>query len=198
MLPGCPFPLKVHRVRDWGRVQRGLGHCHHHVVDALLRASASLDEPRPACAIAVAAVQQRVVTPQEIRAGLDRSPRLSRRQLLGLTVADIEQGADALSEIDFVKLCRCHGLPLPVQQLVRPQPDGRRRYLDASWRRADGRLVVAEVDGALHLSQRRWWADQLRQNELTIGDAMVLRYPSVVVRTEPGVVADQLRRALRL
>jgi very-short-patch-repair endonuclease len=58
--------------------------------------------------------------------------------------------------------------------------------------------VVAEVDGALHLAVRRWWDDQLRQNELSLADALVLRFPSVVVRTEPGQVADQLRRALLL
>jgi very-short-patch-repair endonuclease len=59
-------------------------------------------------------------------------------------------------------------------------------------------LVVVEVDGALHLNPRQWRDDQLRQNELTLADALVLRFPSVVLRTEPGVVAQQLRRALRL
>ena len=48
--------------------------------------------------------------------------------------------------------------------------------------------MVVEVDGALHLSPSRWWADQLRQNELTLADALVLRFPSVVVRTEPAIV----------
>jgi very-short-patch-repair endonuclease len=58
--------------------------------------------------------------------------------------------------------------------------------------------VVVEVDGALHLVAARWWDDQLRQNELTLADAIVLRFPSVIVRTEPTVVATQLRRALQL
>lgn len=53
-----------------------------------------------------------------------------------------------------------------------------------------------EVDGALHLAASRWWSDQLRQNELTLSDAIVLRFPSVVVRTEPALVAAQLARAL--
>ena len=52
------------------------------------------------------------------------------------------------------------------------------------------------MDGALHLGVRRWWADQARQNELTLADAIVLRYPSVVVRTAPEVVAAELREAL--
>jgi hypothetical protein len=50
----------------------------------------------------------------------------------------------------------------------------------------------------LHLVAARWWDDQLRQNELTLADAIVLRFPSVIVRTEPTVVATQLRRALQL
>jgi very-short-patch-repair endonuclease len=61
----------------------------------------------------------------------------------------------------------------------------------------DGRRVVVEVDGALHLVPRRWWADQLRQNELVLHGDLVLRYPSAVVRCEPALVVDQLRRALR-
>src|SRR6201999_296286 len=101
---------------------------------------------------------------------------------------DIAQGSQALSDIDFAKLCRRFKLPEPERQAVRREPGGRRRYLDASWRRRDGRLVVVEVDGALHLAPRNWWDDQLRQNELSLADALVLRFPSVVVRTEPALV----------
>src|SRR5581483_10777925 len=109
---------------------------------------------------------------------------------------DIGGGSQALSEIDFVRLCRRHGLPVPIRQEMRRERSGRRRYLDATWRRTDGRSVIAEVDGALHLAPRRWWDDQLRQNELTLSDALVLRFPSVIVRAEPQVVAEQLARAL--
>ena len=58
--------------------------------------------------------------------------------------------------------------------------------------------MVVEVDGALHLSPRRWWDDQLRQNEISLADALVLRFPSVVLRTEEPVVVSQLRRALHV
>jgi hypothetical protein len=80
---------------------------------------------------------------------------------------------------------------------MRRDASGRRRYLGATWRRADGRLVVVEIDGALHLMVRRWWDDQLRQNEIVLGaDAILLRFPSIVVRTDEHVVVAQLRRAL--
>jgi hypothetical protein len=101
-------------------------------------------------------------------------------------------------EIDFARLCRRAGLPEPRRQSVRLEPSGRRRYLDAEWRRADGRTVVAEVDGALHLVASTWWAEQLRQNEIVLSDTIVLRFSCIVVRTEPGVVIGQLRRALLL
>lgn len=58
--------------------------------------------------------------------------------------------------------------------------------------------MVVEVDGALHLNPKRWWDDQLRQNELSLADALILRFPSVTVRTEEATVVRQLRRALQL
>ena len=99
-----------------------------------------------------------------------------------------------MSEIDLGALCRRFALPAPIRQEVRVEKNGRRRYLDAVWIRADGRRVVVEVDGALHLAPRRWWDDQLRQNELVIAGSLVLRFPSVIVRLEQALVADQLRR----
>jgi hypothetical protein len=170
----------------------------HKLPDALLRAAATFPHPRPACGLLAAAVQQRLVSPGDLAWALQQTPRQKHRSALRAAVYDIGQGSEALSEIDFVRLCRTHGLPAPHQQTVRHDVAGRRRYLDATWRRGDGRLVVVEVDGALHLVATRWWDDQLRQNELTLADAIVLRFPSVIVRTEPTAVATQLRRALQL
>lgn len=79
---------------------------------------------------------------------------------------------------------------------MRAEPSGRRRYLDGEWITRSGRRLVAEVDGALHLAARRWWDDQLRQNEVVLGGDMVLRFPTVVLRHEEGLVIDQLRRGL--
>jgi hypothetical protein len=136
-----------------------------------------------------------VTAPQLIDA-LNAAPRVRHRSLLLSATRDIAQGAEALSEIDFARLCRRHGLPEPIRQAVRDEPSGRRRYLDSEWKRPDGRRVVAEVDGALHLIARRWWDDQLRQNELMIAGDLVLRFPSVVMRCEETLVVDQLRRAI--
>jgi hypothetical protein len=195
---GCPVPLRLHRRRHWADVRAHGASGVHHRADAVLVAATSFDSARPACGLLAATVQQRVVSVSDLEAALARAPRARHRPVLRSAIADIAQGSQALSEIDFVRLCRRFGLPEPLQQEVRREPNGRRRYLDATWRRRDGRLVVVEVDGALHLSPRRWWDDQLRQNEITLADAIVLRFPSVVLRTRPEMVAAQLRRALLL
>jgi hypothetical protein len=198
VLPSSPLPLNVHRVRDWSVVRQARTASIHVPGPAFLVAASTFAQPRPACGILAAGVQQRILTVTTLEAALERAPRIRHRSLLVAAVADIGQGSQALSEIDFVRLCRRHGLPPPDQQTIRREPYGRRRYLDATWRRRDGRLVVVEVDGALHLAAKRWWDDQLRQNEIALTDALILRFPSIVVRTEERVVVGQLRRALLL
>lgn len=170
----------------------------HRTAPALVLAASTFRHPRPACGIVAAGVQQRIVRAQELAEAVKARPRLRHRRILQLAIDDIAQGAHALSEIDFVRLCRRYRLPEPRQQVVRRGPDGRQRYLDAEWIRHDGRRVVAEVDGGLHLAAARWWQDQLRQNDLVIADSLVLRFPSIVLRTEPALVVAQLVRALQL
>jgi hypothetical protein len=50
----------------------------------------------------------------------------------------------------------------------------------------------------MHMGFETWTADQLRQNELVLAgrEHIVLRVPSVIMRCEPEIVVDQLRRAL--
>lgn len=192
----CPVPLRLHRTHDWNAVRRMADGPVHLLSQALVVAAAELDSPRAACGIVAAAVQQRLVPPTGVKSAVLQASRTRHRGVLLRALDDIAQGAEALSEIDFVRLCRRFHLPPPQQQTVRREADGRRRYLDATWRRPDGRLVVVEVDGALHLDQRNWWSDQARQNQLVLADAIVLRYPSVVVRTQPELIARELRAVL--
>ena len=189
------FTLRVHWIGDWPA--DAAGRRLDTVASSLLRAAASFNQPRPACGVLAAGVQQRLIRPGDLRAAVADSPRIRHRAILLAAVDDIAQGAQALSEIDFARLCRRVALPEPVRQAVRREPSGRRRYLDAEWQRADGTRIVVEIDGALHLAARRWWDDQLRQNELSIAGDLVLRFPSAIVRTEPALVAEQIRRALR-
>jgi hypothetical protein len=192
----CPVPFVLHCYRT--PIRRVAGRRIEQLPDALVRAAGTFAQPGPACGLLAAAVQQRRVDVTQLDDALARATRIRHRRLLLAAVADIGGGSHALSEIDFVRLCRRFGLPEPDRQTLRREPSGRRRYLDATWRRRDGRLVAAEVDGAAHLSAQRWYDDQLRQNEIALADALVLRFPSMLVRTRPEVVTDQLRRALLL
>jgi hypothetical protein len=190
--------IRVHYTDLWAPASIVSGRGLHRVGPAVVMAASSFDSRRPAFGILAATVQQRLIHPSELARAVETAPRTRYRADLLAAVHDIGQGAQALSEIDFARLCRRHGLPAPTRQAVRRDARGRRRYLDAEWRRGDGRRIVVEVDGALHLLARQWWDDQLRQNELVIAGDMVLRFPSVVVRCEQTLVVDQLRRALLL
>lgn len=74
---------------------------------------------------------------------------------------DIEGGAQAMSEIDFVHFCKRNDLPKPRLQVVRRDSNGRRRYLDATLE-TPGHVVRVEIDGALHLVATTYWADMAR------------------------------------
>jgi hypothetical protein len=152
--------------------------------------------PRTATGVLAAVVQQRLARPQEILDELERAGQVRHRRLLQRALADIAGGSQALSEIDFARLCRRASLPEPVRQAIRAEPSGRRRYLDAEWVRADGVRVVAEVDGAVHLLPRRYWDDMERANDLVLAGRVVLRFASFAVRAHEDRVAAQLRRAL--
>lgn len=191
-------PVRVHYCGDRADLLSAPRRRVHRLAPALVIAAGSFTSARPGCGLLASGVQQGLVTASSLRDALERAPRVRHRRLLLAAVDDIEQGAHALSEIDLGRLCLRHRLPQPQRQSVRTQPSGRRRYLDAEWLISDGRRVVVEVDGALHLVSRRWWDDQLRQNELAIAGDLVLRFPSVVLRTDEALVADQLRRMLRL
>jgi len=166
--PRSPVPVRIHRVKDWTTARRHPRCAVQVLHQSLCVAAATFDSPRPACGLFAAAVQQRLTTATRLATTLEHRPRQRHRAALLAAVHDIGQGSQALSEIDFVRLCRRFGLPEPFQQKVRREPSGKRRYLDAYWRRADGRLVVVEVDGAFHLGVDRWWDDQLRQNVITL------------------------------
>lgn len=191
-LPG----IRLHRTRDWSRADVVTARRLHRLAPALVLAASSFPTPRAGCGVLAAGVQQRLVRPSDLRRAAESASRTRHRAALLLAVADIEQGAQALSDIDFVRLCARYRLQPPNRQSIRMERSGRRRYLDAEWQLPDGRVVAVEVDGAVHLSPESWFDDQLRQNEVVIGGTTVLRFPSVVVRFESALVAGQLQRAL--
>lgn len=145
-------------------------------------------------AVLAAGVQQRLVRAGDLAAELARRRGGPRQALIRATIADITDGAHALSELDFCRLTRRYGLPEPSRQVLRQDSDGRVRWLDAYWEQA---RVVAEIDGLWHMDAAAWWADMRRDNDLTISGCLVLRFPAFALREEPDVVVAQIADALR-
>lgn len=165
------------------------------IARSLLDAAAWMATDRGARAVLAAGVQQRLVRATDLMAEVERHERLHRRQLIRTTLADIDGGSHALSELDFTNLVvRKFGVQEPSRQVARLDAQGRRRWLDAYWERA--RLVV-EIDGAAHLDALQYWDDMDRANDLTLEHCKVMRFPAWVVRYQPEHVAATIKRALR-
>jgi hypothetical protein len=160
----CPFPLRVRRTRDWQRVPRDLSRPIHARPHAVLCAAAGFRAWRPACGVLISSVQQRIVSVAKVRSALDDTPRLRHRQLLMQTVGDIEQGAQALSEIDLVRLCRRYGLPPPNQQTVRRDASGRggASTADSLWSKSTARCISTSADGGTTSSARTKSPSEMR------------------------------------
>jgi len=145
----------------------------------------------------VAPIQQRRETAPALRGELLAAGRVRfRRQLLALA-NDLCGGAEALSEVEFLRFCRRHGLPKPACQR-RTDSGGRWRYLDATFKRADGRLVHVEIDGGVHLSLAVRSRDTLKDNHAVLDRKLVLRYVSADIYADNPEVVAQLRRACRV
>ena len=147
---------------------------------------------RQAALVVIMAVQQRIVSVSDVAAALDRVRRHHRRRFLRAVLADIGDGVQSMGELDFARLCRSAGLPMPDRQVVRQSRRGR-VYLDAYW---DEWQVVAEIEGIHHEWESNQLGDTLRQNELTLGSDAVLRIPVIGLRDQPGAYLEQLRRLL--
>lgn len=164
---------------------------------AVLHAAAHAGSDRAAEWRVAAVVQQRLATPGQLREALAQMPRVHRRALVRAVLDDVELGAHATSELDFLRLLRRNGLPSPdqLQRLVRA--DGK-RYVDAWWKR---QRVAAEIDGAHHVEVGQWDADTLRANAVVVAErhdrVLLLRFTGGNLRHDELLVVRQLRDALR-
>lgn len=150
-----------------------------------------------AARILVAGVQQRLVTPAELGDELDKAGKVRHRRLLRLLLNDLEGGAQALSEVEFLRFCRRHGFPRPEMN-HRTDVAGRRRYLDVVFRMPDGRVVRAEIDGGIHLKLAVRWKDTFRENDMVLDGKAPLKFVSAAIYADDPTAIAQLRRALGL
>lgn len=147
--------------------------------------------------IFVAPIQQRRETAAALREELLEAGQIQhRRQLLALA-NDLCGGAQALSEVEFLRFCRRHGLPRPVCQR-RMDSAGKWRYLDATITLPSGRIVRVEIDGGLHLSLAVRSRDTLKDNNAVLDRQPVLRYVSADIYADNPEAVAQLRRACGL
>jgi very-short-patch-repair endonuclease len=189
----APYRVRPHRVRRLDELRhpaRPLPVVR--ASSAVLHAAAWAPSDRAAEWRLAAAVQQRVVRVRDVRSALAALPRLRRRALVRAVLDDVEQGAHAGSELDFLALLRRNRLPLPDELQLRPRTRDV-RYLDAVWKR---QRVAAEIDGAHHMEVAAWDADVLRANAVVIGhrdDGLLLvRFTTGNLRHDEPVVVEQL------
>jgi hypothetical protein len=110
---------------------------------------------RRARAVILAGVQQRVVSPQQLRDALRRRGPCRHRALILESIADAEGGVHSLPETDFDVVRRRRRLPRPDRQLPRRHRDGR-FYLDASWDDYDAADVIPDL---WTRSLGLWWPE---------------------------------------
>ncbi len=159
---------------------------------AVVHAALWSPSQRQAALVVVSAVQQRLTAAARVSAALTQIPRHPRRQWLAQVVQDVTDGAQALGELDFARLCRRYGLPRPSRQAVRRTSQGR-CYLDVAF---DAYGVVVEIDGIQHLHGLSPVHDALRQNAVSLSGELVLRIPLLGLRTMPAQFMAQIQAAL--
>jgi len=143
----------------------------------------------------VAPGQARRLQPRQISDELEKAGKVRHRRSLRLLLLDLDGGAQALSEVEFLRFCRRHDFPRPKCQ-ARFDTRGRRRYLDAEFRRRSGRPLRVEIDGGIHLKLAVRAKDTIKDNDVHIAGQLVLRYASISIYTDDPDAIRQIREAL--
>lgn len=160
---------------------------------AAVRAALWARSDKQAVLVMTMAVQQGLTSAERLGRALLDVRRDKRRALLHATVLDLLGGVRSISEAEFASQCRARGLPEPTRQVVRRGRDGR-YYLDVCWEEWG---VVVEIDGIQHSWASQVVGDALRQNAITLEDALVLRVPLLGLRVAADDFFAQIEQALR-
>lgn len=166
-----------------------LGLPHTSAARSVVDAAAWSPHPRLAAGVVVAAVQQRLVTPEEIDHELAHAGRISHTIAIRGAVAGAREGGESVSEIDVAPLLHRAGLPTFRRQVV---IGGRRRDVEVDL--PDGSILVLEVDGPTHDTPEGRWRDAERDAEVAADGKLSLRLPSYAVRQDPHGVVQRLVR----
>jgi len=149
---------------------------------------------RTAGGLLAAVVQQRLTTAERLLEELHRMQPVRRARRFRRTLEGVSAGAHSMAELGIARMCLSEGLPMPDRQVRRRDASGRLRFTDAEWRLPDGRRVLLEVDGGFHMDVEHWEADIVRERDLVVTGAVVLRCTDREVEDEPARIASSLRR----
>lgn len=161
---------------------------------AVLMWAAQERSDRTSQGVLAAVVQQRLTTPELLVAWLTDLKPLRKAPLFRRALAEMSDGAQSLSEMEFRRLCRRFGIARPAQQTKRRDSEGRLRYTDCEWPLPDGRLLVLEIDGGFHMEVEHWEDDLARQRALSTPDRVIVRCTTREIRDEPQRLVRDLRR----
>ena len=185
--------LDIRRTRRWSTDdQAPAGVPRTRVPVATVRAAMWAVSDRQAALLLTMTVQQGLAPAEQVGRALLDVRRDRRRVFMHAVVTDLLCGVQSLGELDFARECRRRGLPEPDRQVVRRGRDGR-YYLDVRWEAFD---LVVEIDGIHHTWATTVVPDALRQNEVALGEATVLRLPLLGLRVAADEFFEQIERAL--
>lgn len=190
-----PLPgVRLHSTRgiDPHELERLCGLPTTSAARATIDASRWERSPRAAAGIVLAAIQQRLVTPDAMLEALDVLGAVPRSALIADSVREASGGSDSLAEVDVVRMLRRLGLPQPRRQVSVSTFDGPRR-VDLVVDLPDGRLLAIEVDGPHHTTLAVRVRDAAKDAALVAAGYQVLRIPVPLVRRDPETVMRQLR-----
>jgi very-short-patch-repair endonuclease len=159
---------------------------------AAVRAALWAKSDKQAALVLTMAVQQGMATPEQLGLEMLRVRRDRRRSFINTVIVDLLGGVRSLGELDVARELRRRGLPEPTRQVLRKGRNGS-YYLDIIW---DDWGVVVEVDGIHHSWAQNVVGDALRQNDVTLENATVLRMPLLGLRVAPDEFFAQIGQAL--
>lgn len=181
--------VRTLRRRQPGEILPGLPRARTDI--ALIRAATWAASDRQAAHLLVSSAQQRLVRTSALPELVTRLRPHWRPGLIRGVVGDIADGAQALSELDFGRLCVRYRVPRPERQIVRRTSRGW-FHLDAGWPSLG---LAVEVDGLHHYLGMGPVDDALRQNAVVLAGDAVLRLPVLGLRLHEAELMGQVRAA---
>lgn len=188
-LPGVTF-FRTRRPLEPMRSESALPTCR--IEPAVLLFAAHEPNLRTAQGAIAAVVQQRLTTVDALAHWIEVLRPLRRARLFRAVLGDIGDGAQSLAEVDLRRACRRFDIAPPQSQRARRDRGGRRRYTDAEWLLADGRVLVLEVDGAFHDDVREASEHRARNRKLTTASRIVVQCSAFELRHDPWSVMEDL------